>query len=412
MFYGYVIVVVAFVIQGLTWGMYITYGVFFNSFITEFGWLRATVAGAASLCFFLVGIFNIIIGGLTDRYGPRLIMTVCGLFLGAGLLLMSQINAVWQLYIFYGVFVAIGLCGADIILLSTVARWFIKRRGLASGIVKAGTGIGMMILPILAGRLITTYGWRVSCIILGVLCLLLIVLLSQFLVRDPEQMRLIPYGATKNSMGSATEAEKGLIFKEAVRTRQFWTMCIVYFSIVFNSHTIITHTAQHAIDIGIAATSAAAILSIIGGVSVVGRLAGGVMGDRLGNKRTMIICFVFLAASLFWLQITTELWMFYVLAAMYGFSHGGFFAIISPMVAGIFGTRSHGIIFGIVICFGTTGGAIGNFLAGKIYDLTSSYTIAFLILLLFAFIGLAATASLNPITSLRDSRLTKNPITK
>lgn len=71
LFYGYIIIAAAFVIQGLTWGMYITYGVFFNSFVTEFGWLRGTVAGAASLCFFLVGIFSIIIGGLADRYGPR-----------------------------------------------------------------------------------------------------------------------------------------------------------------------------------------------------------------------------------------------------------------------------------------------------------------------------------------------------
>jgi len=126
----------------------------------------------------------------------------------------------------------------------------------------------------------------------------------------------------------------------------------------------------------------------------------------------MIICFVILAASICWLQIATELWMFYLFAVGYSFSHGGFFSIISPMVAGIFGTRSHCIILGIVICFGTTGGAISVVLAGHIYDIADSYRIAFFILLLFAFIGLLSTASLKPITRLRDSRLTKDPITK
>lgn len=261
-FYGYVIIAVAFVIQGLTWGIYSTFGVFFNSFITEFGWLRATIAGAASLNFFLNGIFNIIIGGLNDRFGPRRIMTVCGLFLGAGLLLMSQINAAWQLYLFYGVFVAIGLCGADIILLSAAARWFIKRRCLASGIIKAGSGIGIMMLPVLTSRLIVTYGWRMSYIVLGVLCLLLIVLLSQFLIRDPAEMNLSPYGSTENKTWATNMAEEGLTIGEALCTRQFWTMCLVYFSIIFNTHTIMTHTAQHAIDLGFAATSAAYILSI------------------------------------------------------------------------------------------------------------------------------------------------------
>jgi len=401
LFYGYIIAAVAFVIQGLNWGIYSTFGVFFNSFLTDFGWLRVTIAGAASLSFFLNGVFNIIIGGLNDRFGPRRMMTFCGLFLGVGLLLMSQVNAVWQLYLYYGVLVAIGLCGADIILLSTVARWFIKGRGLASSIIKVGSGIGIMMMSVLASRLIVNYNWRIAYSILGSVCLILVVLLSQFLRRDPAEMDLSPYGSTGNNVGATNVVEEGLTIREAISTRQFWTMCLVYFSIVFNSHTIMTHTAQHAIDLGVAATSAASILSIIGGASIVGRLAGGVMSDRLGNRATMLICFVILAASLCWLQIATELWMLYVFAVLYSFSHGGFFAIISPMVAGIFGTRAHGLILGIIISFGTAGGALSVVLAGHLYDIAGSYRIAFWILLLFAAIGLAATVSLKPIQ--RDS---------
>jgi len=397
LFYGHVIVASAFVIQGLNWGIYNTFGVFFNSFLTDFGWLRATIAGAASLNFLLNGLFNIAIGGLTDRFGPRRMMTVCGLFLGTGLFLMSRVTAVWQLYLFYGVFGAIGMCGADIILLSTVARWFVRRRGAATGIIKVGSGTGIMILPLLASRLIETYGWRTTYMILGGVSLIVIVSLSQFFRRDPAEMDLVPYGSQGSDEGTAATAEEGFSIGSAFSTPQFWTVCLVYFSIVFNAYTVMTHTIQHAIDLGIAAMSAASVISIIGGASIIGRLAGGVMADRLGNRKAMMICFVILIVSLCWLQTAGNLWMLYIFAGVYSFSHGGFFSIISPMVAGIFGTRSHGLILGIVICFGTGGGALSAVLAGHIYDITGSYRVAFLVMLCVALIGLAATASLKPI---------------
>ena len=404
LFYGHIIVASAFVIQGVNWGIYNTFGVFFNSFLTDFGWLRATIAGAASLNFLLNGVFNIAIGGLTDRFGPRRMMTACGLFLGTGLLLMSQVTAVWQLYLFYGVFSAIGMCGADIILLSTVARWFVRRRGAATGIIKVGSGTGIMILPLLASRLIETYDWRTAYVILGAVSLIVIVSLSQFFRRDPAEMGLLPYGSQDSDGKTATSAEEGLPIGAAVRTSQFWTVCLAYFSIVFNTYTVMTHTVQHAIDLGIAAMSAASVISIIGGASIIGRLTGGVMADRLGNRKTMMICFVILIVSLCLLQRAGDLWMLYIFAGVYSFSHGGFFTIVSPMVARIFGTRAHGLILGIVISFGTAGGALSAVLAGHIYDITGSYRVAFFIMLCVALIGLAATASLKPIRRRQMSR--------
>ena len=123
----------------------------------------------------------------------------------------------------------------------------------------------------------------------------------------------------------------------------------------------------------------------------------GSAGDRIGSRMALFICLSFLLAGLLWLQLAKTLWMFYVFAAFYGFAHGGFFALGSPLVAGLFGTRSHGLIFGISIFSSTIGGAMGPILAGHIFDVTKSYQIVFFILAALSIIGLILTASLKPI---------------
>ena len=394
--YGYIIVTAAFCIQMVVWGISSTFGVFFKPLLTEFGWSRATISGASSLYFLLMGFLSIVAGGLTDRFGPRIIIGIGGFFLGVGYLLMSQINAIWQLYLFYGVIIGIGASPADVSLLSTVARWFVKRRGMMSGIIKAGTGIGMLIMPIVANWLISTYSWRISYIILGSLALVFIISLAQLLRRDPGQMQQLSDGEEQATAGSVNSVEVGLSLREAMHTRQFLAICAAYLTILFCVQTIMIHIAPYTVDLGISATNAANVLGTIGGVSIVGRLVMGYAGDRSGNKQAMSICFLILVLALSWLQFAKELWMLYLFAVIYGVTHGGFFALISPMVAELFGTGSHGTILGIVIFIGTIGGTIGSVLAGYIFDITGRYQLAFLICAGVSAIGLILSLLLKP----------------
>jgi len=396
-FYGYVVVAAAATIQLVDLGIISTFGVFFPSFLTEFGWSRATISGASSLSFLLMGFLAILAGGLTDRFGPRIIMTTCGFFFALGFLLMSQLNSIWQLYLFYGVIVGIGLSAMDVVLLSTVARWFVKKRGMMSGIVKVGTGMGMFIMPLIAGGLIPIHGWRTSYIILGSIALVFVLPIAQLLRRDPGQMQQRPDNEERAATSDISSIGVGLSLQEAIHTRQFWMICAAFLTVVYCANTILVHIAPHAIDLGIPTINAASIISIIGGVSMFGRFVMGSAGDRIGNKLAMIICFVVLLVSLLWLQLANKLWMLYLFAIVYGFAHGGFFALVSPTVAGLFGTRSHGVILGIVLCSGTVGGAIGSVLAGHIFDITNSYQLVFSILVVFSIIGLILTPLLKSI---------------
>ena len=188
LYYGYIIASAAFFIQMLGPGAYITYGVFFNSFLTEFGWSRAMISGASSLFFFMFGLLGILTGRLVDKIGPRIVMTGCGIFYGSGYMLMSQIQSVWQLYLFYGLIVAIGFSAIDVVTLSTIARWFTRLRGTMSGIIKVGAGVGMLLMPLVTNWMISSYGWRTSYIIIGGVVLVFVAVVSQFLKRDPSKI--------------------------------------------------------------------------------------------------------------------------------------------------------------------------------------------------------------------------------
>ena len=133
------------------------------------------------------------IGVLTDKFGPRVIMTTCALFFGVGHLLMSQVGAVWQIYLVY-IVIGAGLSAGDVVPLSVVVRWFVKKRGIMSGIMKVGTGLGMMVLPLVANWLITDYGWRKAYIVHGIIVLAVVIPLAQLLRRDPRQIGQLPDG--------------------------------------------------------------------------------------------------------------------------------------------------------------------------------------------------------------------------
>jgi len=393
-FYGYIVVLAAFVIMVVIFGTLYTFGVFFKPLSAEFGWTRTLTSGAYSLKVLLGSLLGIVAGRVNDKVGPRLLVTVCGFFLGLGYLLMSQIGAIWHLYLFFGVMVAIGTSGAFVPLVSTIARWFVKQRGFMTGIVVSGIGFGTLIMPPVATWLISAYGWRTAYRILAIISSVPIILAAQFLRRDPSQTGLLQYDEI-NQAGSNMEA-KGLSLQEAIHTRQLWMACAMFFCFGFGLQTIMVHVVPHATDLGISAISAAGILAIIGGAGIVGRVMMGSAGDRIGNKVAITICFVLLSATLFWLIAAKEVWMLYLFAAIFGFAYGGVISLQSPTVAELFGLSSHGVILGVTAFGMSTGEAISPLLAGKIFDVAGSYDPAFLICATLSIIAITLAMLLRP----------------
>jgi MFS family permease len=375
------------------------YGVFFKELQTEFGWSRATISGASSLAFLMMGAGGILAGRLNDRIGPRVLIMASAGFLGLGYTLMSRMQFPWQLYLMYGVVAGIGFSTHDVITLSTVARWFVKRRGVMSGIVKVGTGFGQLLGPMIASLLLSIFGWRNATLIIGTVSLVVLVAAAQAMRRDPRGMGLLPDGVSDMAGGrAAVVEEQGVSLKEAARMKQFWIICLAEFAVLCCLLTIVVHIVPYARDFGLAPVYAAGVLSTIGGASILGRIVMGASSDRIGGRRALIICFVVLFCSFVWLQFATKVWMLFLFAVVYGFAHGGFFTVVSPMVAEFFGTGSHGLLFGIILFSGTLGGAVGPLMAGWTFDVTGSYRMVFLVLSGLILIGLGLMIVLRPIS--------------
>ncbi|MFC1913577.1 MFS transporter, partial [Chloroflexota bacterium] len=320
-FYGYVIVLIATLLMAVTWGTFYSFGVFFKPILAEFGWTRAATSIGYSLGFMISGLFAIFAGRLSDRFGPRIVVTICGLLIAAGYLLTSQVTAIWQLYLFYGI-VGIGSSGAYVPSISAVSRWFVRRRGLMTGIAMAGIGLGTTIMSPLANWLIANYGWRVSYVIVGIVVLVSITLMAQFLKRDPAQMGMQPYGAGIMAAPSLHSESRGVSLLKAIGSKQFWMLCAMFAFVEYSVHNINVHIVPHTTDLAISSVSAANILAIIGAMSITSRVVMGAVGDRISNKPAAIACFVTMFTALIWLLFSQELWQFYLFAAIFGFAYG------------------------------------------------------------------------------------------
>ncbi|MDZ7667557.1 MAG: MFS transporter [Desulfotignum sp.] len=390
--YGHIITAACFSIQAVGVGTYISFGVFFTPLMEAFDWSRAAIAGASSAAFFITGLFGMMVGRLNDRMGPRLLMSIAAVFLGLGFALMSQVGTLLQLYLVFGLVFGVGLSAVDVIALTTIARWFSGNRGKMTGIVKVGTGAGQFFIPILASVFIAAFGYQTAFIILGFAAFALLMAIAQFMYRDPD---IYDAGQTGTAVPVAPVSgtvirpvqTAGIDYSLALKSPRLWLLCLSNLLLVFCLMSIMLHIVPYARDMGIPPHRAAGVLATIGAVSMAGRFAGGLLIDRTGSKRIMILSFILLLLALFWLTRADTLWELYAFATVYGIAHGGFFTAISPIVAELFGIRSHGGLFGIVVCFGTTGGALGPFVTGLLFDRYLNYAFAFSALILIAAIA-------------------------
>ena len=386
LFYGWVIVAAFFVISTIIFGALTSFGVFFKSIGGEFGLSRA----ATSMIFSAQNLFgaamSFVGGWAVDRYGPRITALFIGIFTGLSLLLTSQTTAYWQLFITYSLlFSVIGVVYTMI--MSTVSRWFDKNRGLALGIAGAGIGLGAVIIAPLATYLISSFGWRMAYIILGLITWFIIIPLSRLLRKDPHDIGVEPYGAKSGSgeMGiaqpknedSAHSTEFSL--REASRTRSFWLISPIWLLNAFCYMLVTIHMVPHATDIGIPAMEAATILSLIGASSVAGRLLMGKVSDSIGTKKTAVTCALLAALAMIWLTWSQDLMMLYIFGVVFGFANGGLDPSMAAIVGTTFGMRNIGVIMGTLQVNWGVGVLSGPAIGGLIFDVSNSYSTAFLI---------------------------------
>ncbi len=399
LYYGYVVVGAAFLVILMAYGIRTSFGIYFKPMIAEFDWTRGLTSGAVTLSLLVQGVWGIVMGRLNDRIGARWVATLCCFLLGLGLLLMSLTQNSWELYLFYGLIFGLGMGGVFVALLSTVARWFIRQRGLMTGVVMAGIGAGTLIYAPLNNWLIAGWGWRRSCTIVGGFIIVAGILASQLLRREPAG----PDAKAKKEETPVKTEQKGYSLKEAIRTGQFWILMIVFACIGYCTFTITVHLVPHITDLGFSPASAANVLAVTGGLQSVGGIVLGILADRIRSKRVILIALLLATAPLFWLISMSTIPSFFAFAVIYSIGIGGGTAMESTVVAELFGLKSHGVILGAVSSGFTVGAAIGPFVTGYLFDVSGNYRLAFLVTAATGVAGLILALFLRDFTGRRGA---------
>jgi len=373
--YPWVAVATLFLLVFLFWGGYSSFGVFLGPLSREFGWSRGLVSTALTINLMIGGVLGLGIGTLTDRYGPRALMTVAALALVAGFLLMSWTSHLWQLYLSIGFLAGLGISCAYIVPTATVSRWFHKRRGLALGIVLTGIGAAYMVGPPFTASLIESHGWRFAYRVLAVIIGLGAVPLALTLRRPPARDEAATGKATSTTV------------RQALGTSAFWAMFAVWTTLGLSLMAVVVHLVPHATDRGIPLTAASTALTIYGVSNIAGRVSFGVLVDRVGAKPAYALCVVLQTVGIIGVLGASTLPAFYAMTALFGLGAAGADTVAIKTTPDLFGTAAVGAFIGILSLGWRAGAAAGPAIAGFVFDASGGYLMAFLPM---ALIGLAA----------------------
>ena len=379
--YGWVVAIAGCVILVAAQNIQYSFGVFLKPLINQFGWSRTAISGCVTIRSIIGGSMSPISGILSDRYGPKKLIFMGVLIVGLSYLWASRLSSLWELYLTLGVLTGLGTGSILTPLVATTTRWFGSRAGLANGIVMSGFSISQVILPLVVTYLILQYSWSTCLIILAIAALGVGLGAGSFVKPPPRSVTNLNTSPRTGNMDTSVEeppATGNYSMSEAFRTSTLWLLLIINMIVAICYQMVVVHIVAAAVDEGATLEAAAIILSISGVTGMLGRIIIGGLANKFGAKIVLALCLAIQGPVLFFLAGASDIRLFYVYCAIFGFAYAGTTPIIPTMAASLFGTRSVGSIFGILNLGYTFGVAIGPLLAGYTFDVSGSYSGAFL----------------------------------
>ena len=357
---------------------------FYDFWVKEFGWSRATVTSGNAFAKVAVGLLGFFAGWLIDRFGPRRLMLTGILLGGIALIGLSTVTTLGQFYLFY-VFNALAyMCAGPLPNQVLTARWFNTSRGKAMGFAYLGIGIGGMLVPQIAKWLNIEFGWHQALMILGIMTVLVSFPMA-WMVREN------PPIASKEAITEAPVVP----LKKIVRGWPFYLLVIGSMcSIGAVSGTNQNLKLFFSLDLNYSQTRAANILSLVLFSSIIGRLLMGWLADKFPKKYVMILIYALVAASIPLLYFASTPGVIYLFAFIFGMGLGGDYMIIPLMAAELFGVKIMGRIMGLVLTADGLAEALAPMFVGWLHDRNGSYANGFATLIVLAVIGIIAVAML------------------
>ncbi|WP_426442686.1 MFS transporter [Bradyrhizobium genosp. P] len=373
-FYGWFVVAAAFVVTFVGFGSAYTFSSFVESLQRDFGASRGSVSLVFSFAGFLYFGLGVISGPLADRWGARNLAALGMGLVGLGLVLASEAQTIVQVYAAYSIGIGAGVGCAYVPTLGAVQRWFVKRRGFASGLAVSGIGVGTLVMPPLATWLIANLGWRDAYLVLGIVAPVVGIGSSLLISDDPRRHGTGPDGDPLDN--SSAPVRRGVSIRDAVRTLRFAGLYAACLISAFGVFVPFVHLVPYAVDHQVAPTAAVLLLGMIGIGSTAGRFFLGGIADRIGRDTFLIAMCVGMAISLTIWAAAGGFWSLAVFALLFGVFYGGWVAILPAVVTDHFGGRNVGGIIGILYTSVAIGTLLGPSAAGFAFDISHSYFIA------------------------------------
>lgn len=377
LFYGWVVVAAAFTGTFLAFGIAYSFGPFFPAIEAEFNASRTDVAAVSALSGGLLFGLGALSGPLADRIGPARSATFGMALVAIGLLAGARAESIWHLYLAYGLGIGIGTGFIYVPLLTTVQRWFVRRRGLASGLAVMGISAGTLVTPPFTNFLIQTYDWRQAMTTLGLIVAVLGIFAMLWLRRSPESMGLYPDGDPAPAPPApGSRPGPAATLREAMAGPSFWLLSASGGLISFALFIPLIHLVPYTVDKGLGTDTGVWLISLIGVASLAGRFSVGFIADRIGRLETLIGVYAGMAVMLAFWGIADEPVTLVIFAVIFGILYGGFTPLMPAIHADIFGVRHLGTIMGVSYSGAGLGVMTGPTLAGLLFDLTGGYVLA------------------------------------
>ena len=402
-YYGWVIVGLAFISMAISYALRYSFSIFSIPLETEFGWSRGSIYTAVTIILVIYGFSSPVTGKLFDRFGPRQLFPIGACILALGLIGLSQITQLWQLYLF-SVIGAVGMSFLGYVPNGTlVSIWFVKKRGAAVGAAVCGTGFGMfVIVGFIMPWIIEHYGFRWAYFILGAGSACIIVPLAAIFLRHrPQDMGLLPDGVSDNAQPENSNdanskdkfetvvdrkwVETEWTLSKALKTPRYWALFTTGLLYTFSQYSVAIHQVQYAVDAGFDMMVAGSAFGLVGLFGMAGKFGWGFISDRIGRELTWtlgIVCNVIGVSILMAVNDPSQLWMLYSFSAFFGLSYGMGQPIVTAMNADLFQGKNLGSIFGFGGIAIALGGAWGPLFSAYLFDVTGSYQIPFTVAIL------------------------------
>jgi len=385
-------------------GQTFSISLFVDPLIDEFGWSRTAISGLYTAGSLTAASSMLGIGWLLDRFGARVVLPGVGLMLGLAAMWMSEVSNQLGVYAGFSALRMFGQGSLGLVPSSLVALWFVQKRGRATAIAGLGMVASQALFPPLIYTLNAQIGWRQTWVVLGVIVwVVLIPVAVVFVRRTPESVGLLPDGASPASPSLVAQAPEGIArqsaspigqgdwtLREALHTRTFWLVFLAAGSQSLVSTALVFHQVAVLDSRGLSAGVSAAVLSVMGPVSLAGAMVGGFLSDHFPNRMLLLAGQAILGVGVLLAMAMTETWQALIYGGVIGFSSGSVITVAAVIWPNYYGRKHLGSIRGAATMAMVAGAALGPLPFALTFDLTGSYTSTLLIFMAFPALSMGA----------------------